>query len=117
MSLWEERAARNEALFREVNEQAERLGHIWQSEGKSARFICECADAACTETIAVPADVYQRVRSNPRQFLIRPGHQQPGLEGIVAASDGYVIVEKTGTAGRIAEQTNPRPDAETDQNR
>lgn len=102
MSIWEERAGRNEALFREVNEQAERLGRNWQQPDEVPLFVCECADDRCTERIAVPAVVYREVRSNPRQFLLRPGHEQPEIEEVREATDAYVIVEKTGAAGDIA---------------
>lgn len=110
MSLWEERAARNEALFRAVNEQAEGLGRDWQQPTETPRFVCECADDACTEQIVVPAEVYIQVRSNSRQFLIRPGHEHAEIERVVAATDEYAVVEKTGPAARIADRT-ASPDA------
>jgi hypothetical protein len=109
VTLWEERAARNEALFREVNEQAQRLGRDWEQPGETPLFICECADDACTERIAIPAEIYARVRENPRQFLIRPGHEHAELERVVATTADYLIVEKTGTAGNVAERTTPPP--------
>jgi hypothetical protein len=108
LTLWEERAARNEALFREVNEHAEQLGQDWRAGGEPTRFVCECSDSACTETISVPLDVYEDVRSHPRRFLIRPGHEHGELEAVVARTDGYAVVEKSGAAGRVAEQTDPR---------
>lgn len=107
MTLWEERAARNEALFREVNEQAEQLGHAWQQPGEPPLFICECADDGCTERLSAPADVYRQVRSNPRHFLILPGHEHAEIERVVTTTDDYVIVEKTGQAARIADRTAP----------
>jgi hypothetical protein len=91
-----------------VNEHAERLGADWRAEGEPTSFVCECADAGCTETIAVPPEIYEDVRSHPRRFLIRVGHEHGELETIVARTDEYEIVEKTGDAGRIAEQTDPR---------
>ncbi len=109
MTLWEERAARNEALFRAVNEQVERLGRDWQQPDETSVFICECADDACTERISVPAEVYERVRSNPRQFLVRPGHEHAEIERVVTTTDRYAVVEKTGSAGTIADRTAPRP--------
>lgn len=108
VSLWEERAARNEALFREVNEQAQRLGDQWRPAGEPTQFVCECADTACLERIAVPTEIYEQVRANPRRFLVRPGHQHPELETLVTANDDYLVVEKTGASGRVAEQTDPR---------
>ena len=91
-----------------MNEQAERLGNDWRAVGESTRFVCECADSACTETIAVPVTVYEEVRSHPRRFLIRPGHEHGELETVVVRTGDYEVVEKTGDAGRIADQTDPR---------
>ena len=107
MSLWEERAGRNEALFREVNEQMERLGRDWQQPAEPHPFVCECADEACTDRIAVPSEVYRDVRSEPRRFLVRPGHEQAEIERVITATDDYAVVEKTGVAAQIAERTAP----------
>jgi hypothetical protein len=108
MSLWEERAGRNEALFREVNERVEEL-HDRLESGGTADFVCECPDDACTERLTVALETYERVRSNPRSFLVAPGHERPQLEHVVERGDGFLIVEKDDpVAGRIAEQTTPR---------
>ncbi len=93
-----------------MNEHAEQLGNDWRAEGESTRFVCECADSGCTETIAVPVAVYEDVRSHPRRFLIRPGHEHGEPETVVERTDDYEVVEKTGDAGRIADQTDPRGD-------
>jgi hypothetical protein len=108
MSLSEERAGRNEALFREVNERVEELHHRLES-GDTESFVCECPDEACTERLTVPLETYERVRSNPRCFLVVPGHERPQLEQVVERGDGFLIVEKDDpVAGGIAEQTTPR---------
>jgi hypothetical protein len=108
MSLWEERAARNEALFREVNERIEDLDDQLASGG-TAEFVCECADGACTERIMVRLATYERVRGDPYLFLLAPGHERPELEQVVEQGDGFVIVRKdTPTSARIARQTDPR---------
>src|SRR5262245_20277169 len=108
MSLWEERAARNEALFREVNERiAEQESE--QERGGTAEFVCECADGACTERNTVPLVTYERVRSDPHLFLLTPGHERPELDQVVERADGFVIARKdTPTSARIAEQTDQR---------
>ena len=106
MSLWEERAARNESLFREVNEQVRSLSEF-NPETHVVDFVCECSDDSCIERLRAPVAVYERVRAEPRQFVLVPGHQTE-IERVVGRGDGFVIVEKEGTAGRIAEQTDPR---------
>lgn len=106
MSLPEERAARNEALFREVNEQVRQLGES-RDESGVADFVCECSQDTCTQRVHVPVATYEAVRSNPRRFIVLPGHQND-FEHVVARGDGFLIVEKEGTAGRVAERSDPR---------
>lgn len=105
VSLWEERAARNEALFREVNEQVVRLAR-YVPESQSVEFLCECSDAECTERLNVPVRVYQHVRADGRRFILLPGHEDEEYERVVVRADGYVVVEKEGPAGRVAERLN-----------
>ena len=103
MSIWEQRAARNEALFREVNENIARLEERYGSTITESVFICECADEGCTDRLTVDLDTYQRVREQPRLFFVLPGHQDPELERVVETHD-YLVVEKTGEAGEVAER-------------
>lgn len=106
MTLWEQRAARNEALFREVNENIARLEESYGSTITEPAFICECANEACTEKFAVDLDIYQRVREEPRLFFVLAGHQDSQLERVVETDRDYLIVEKTGEAGEVAERTH-----------
>jgi len=105
-SLWEQRAARNESLFREVNENIARLEQRYGGAATQAAFICECSSDVCTEHLFVDDETYRRVREHPRRFLILPGHVDTTLESVVEERPGYLIVEKTGTAGEVAEQAH-----------
>jgi hypothetical protein len=108
VNLGEERAARNEALFREVNERVEELHDQLDSRG-TADFVCECADATCAQQITVPLTTYERVRNDPHLFLVAPGHVRPEIEHVDEDADGFVIVRKDHpTSARLAEQTDPR---------
>ncbi len=104
-SLWEQRAARNEALFREVNENIARLEERHGATTSDPVFLCECANADCTKYLPVGPQVYARVREEPRRFLVIPGHEEPRLEKVVETHSGFLIVEKTGAAGEVAEHT------------
>jgi hypothetical protein len=104
-SLWEQRAARNEALFREVNENLARLEERHGTTVTQPVYICECANAGCAEQIAIDPDAYSRVRAQPRLFFVRPGHEDPQIERVVERHDDYLVVEKTGAAGEVAEHT------------
>jgi hypothetical protein len=58
------RVARNETLFREVNEAIER--GQWPGEQDSpAAFRCECARLDCNELVSLTPREYERVRSRP----------------------------------------------------
>jgi hypothetical protein len=109
MNLWEERAARNEALFREVNEQMHDLaGRHGDSARDQITVVCECSDDRCVEQLELPLTAYEEIRQDGRQFVVAPGHEGD-FERVVARERGYTIVKKQGTAGRIAEQADPRP--------
>lgn len=107
MDLTEERAGRNEALFREVNEQVRRLNERSDQTTESADFVCECSLDTCAERVQVPLRSYEAVRAHPRRFIVLPGHDND-FEHIVERSDGYCVVEKEGVAAQIAERNDPR---------
>jgi len=61
--------ARNESLFREVNERiAESAERFHASE---THFACECGDPRCTNRIEAPLDHYHRVREEEAPRLVR----------------------------------------------
>lgn len=97
----------NEAVFREINEGIER--GQWPGEEQSpVSFRCECARLGCSELIELSVHEYERVRANPRWFVVAPGHQHPELEVVIDAQPGYLVVEKVDQAGAKAEETDPR---------
>jgi hypothetical protein len=98
---------RNESLFREVNEAIER--GLWPGEEESpVRFRCECARFDCDRMVELRRQDYERVREHPRRFLVKLGHEVPGVEQIVEMHAGYVVVEKLGEAGAVARELDPR---------
>jgi hypothetical protein len=105
-SLWEQRAARNEALFREVNENIARLEERHGETTTEPVFICECADQGCTDHLPIDIGTYQRAREDPRYFLVLPGHHDPRVEHVIETHTDFLIVEKTGKAGEIAERAS-----------
>lgn len=91
------RQARNEALFREVNERIAQLGEstqAWSPDGV-VEFMCECGvEGGCGSRIRVPLDVYESVRAQDDRFVVRPGHETIELERAIEWTDDYVIVDK-----------------------
>ena len=73
----------------------------------SAGFVCECSQDTCAERVQVALSVYEAVRADPRGFILLPGHENQ-VERVVERVDGFLIVEKEGVAGRIAEANDPR---------
>jgi hypothetical protein len=107
-----ERAARNEALFRRVNERVEEVSKVFESFLEEADFFCECADVECMEKITMTLRDYEQLRSDPTHFAVKPGHALPAEEIVVEEHVGYVVVEKIGRAGERAVELDPR-DADT----
>ena len=66
------RAARNQSLFREVNERIEALNEEFARILPMGDWICECADDACFETMSFTIDEYEAIRSNPARFPVVP---------------------------------------------
>jgi hypothetical protein len=101
-----ERLARNESLFREVNERIEQMSG--QGSFEPIEFLCECGEASCTETIPLSRSEYEQVRSNPLLFVIKPGHGIADVETVVEEKARFEIVRKHEAEGRIARETDPR---------
>ena len=97
------RAARNQAMFRAVNEQITVLNKALASVTDTFTVACECADATCIEMIDIAPEDYTAVRGEPRCFVVRPGHVYPDVELVVREAVGYVVVEKIAAAAEVAE--------------
>lgn len=102
----ERRVGINEGIFREVNERIAELGE--QFELAESEFVCECADPTCSERVRLSTAAYEAVRADPVRFFVVPGHERIGIDRVVEAHDHYLVVEKVGEAGAIAEATDPR---------
>ncbi len=103
------RQARNEALYRQVNERIAELGKSdhWSLDN-TVEFMCECgAEGGCGERVRMPLAAYERVREQDDRFVVRPGHETPDLEDAVEWTDDYVIVDKVAAAESFVED-DPR---------
>lgn len=108
------RLAKNEAVFREVNE---RITEITADLAEGAAYpnlvdglICECSDPLCLERIG-PLEVadYEAVRSDPRRFIVAVGHQALDVEHVVEEHRAYTVVEKNeGVPADVARERDPR---------
>ncbi len=102
-----EQNARNQVVFREVNEHIAELTTL-ASETDVNLFICECSDTACAESLEITAAEYERVRADGAQFVVVRGHELPEIERVVDGTDRFLVVEKLGTAASIARDSDPR---------
>ncbi len=105
----EKRLALNEVMFREINERLESRIETFAGGETQLTVLCECVDPDCTLRLTLTADEYRRVRSDPRQFVVAPGHELLDVEDVVFRTDRYEIVRKSGLAGAIAAQTSGSP--------
>ena len=103
----ERRLAQNEALFREVNERVRDVATALGDDG-SYEYFCECANKDCTFHLTLTLAEYEAIRSDPHQFFVLPGHTTPEVEVAVRETPTYVVVRKTGEAGRYVEELDPR---------
>lgn len=103
----EDRFARNEALFREVNERV-REAHAGEDD-ELIGFLCECGREECTETVFLSVAEYEQVRAEPTHFIVMPGHEVGDVETPVERRAGrFVVVRKHAAEARIAAETDPR---------
>jgi hypothetical protein len=99
----EVRAARNQAMFRAVNEKLATLNEAFAQLVGTFAVACECADTSCVEMIEIAPEEYRAVRAEPRRFVVRAGHVYPDVEVVVHETPAYVVVEKVAAAAEIAE--------------
>jgi len=108
------RLAKNEAVFREVNERIAEItaelspgaAHPDQVDG----LICECSDPLCLERIsAITIAEYEAIRTEPTRFIIARGHEARDVERVVAEHANYSVVEKDeGVPSDVARARDPR---------
>jgi hypothetical protein len=100
-----QRAAENQSLYRAANERIKELNEVFDEVASvPSEWVCECADTECISRVLATLQEYESVRSNPRTFLVYPGHVYPEVEIVTAGNERFTIVEKIGEAGEIAEQ-------------
>jgi hypothetical protein len=99
-----ERAAKNQALFREVNERIEDLA----ANAAFTTFICECMNETCDESVSLTIEEYEHVREGGNSFLVLPGHEVLAVEETLEANERFLVVAKLGVGAPVAESLNPR---------
>jgi hypothetical protein len=98
------RRAKNEALFRDINERLQNLN----DDFGTSEWLCECSDLECVGRVVMTDAEYEEVRGNGAHFVFLAGHEQIDIERVVARHSAYVIAEKTGIGGELALLRDPR---------
>ena len=102
-------AARNEELFRTVNEQIEAVSQTLAGTDPNMDFLCECDQIDCVAKVSATRDEYESVRAVSTHFIVVPEHVDPSVEHVVVLSnDRFAVVEKEAAAARDAEEHDPR---------
>ena len=108
------RLAKNESLFRAVNEKVEEVHEELGLASDHAEFVCECAEASCIESITMSTAQYEVLRSDPTLFAVKNAdHFFAEVESVVTTHEGHVIVRKFGVAGAKATADDPRGPAKS----
>jgi hypothetical protein len=100
------RKARNEDLFRKVNEQIESLNEAFADMSGSGEFqiVCECDRVECNERLQIAQDAYRAARRDARVFLVAPGHKDAEVERVIERTEHYWVVQKrAGEPADVAE--------------
>jgi hypothetical protein len=85
------RAARNQQLFRELNDAISKLPY----SSAFNEYVCECGLKTCLEVVRLSVAQYREIREDPTHFIVLPGHWSKKHERVVAEGKGYLIVERS----------------------
>ena len=92
MSEAAQQDARNQSLFREVNERIGQLANGSDVGGHDS-YICECDNQSCTELMKLSRVEYEAVREHANRFAVLPKHENPATERVVEHHARYSVVE------------------------
>ena len=104
------RLARNEDLFRQVNEKIDDLAARHGDDVHVYEFFCECSDAGCSERVRLTLPQYAHVRDDPARFVVVKGHVLEEIEHVIEQAEDHVLIEKRGRAGEVAIQLDVEAD-------
>jgi hypothetical protein len=108
---YQEQEAKNETIFREMNEWTQEGHDPVGADSPDARgiYLCECSDRSCTEPISLTRAEYEAIRGVAVRFAIALNHENPEIDMVLFENERFATVEKFHGAGRrIALATDPR---------
>lgn len=102
-----EKLARNQVIFREVNERIAELDGEWGATGMNV-YVCECSSQRCATELEITPTEYEQVRADGARFVVAPGHELAEVERVVEENERFLVVEKIGPAAAVARDLDPR---------
>ena len=96
--LLRDRLARNEAVYRDVNEQIDALNSLGPALPRFP-IVCECASEGCAQTLTIEHRLYEAVRAHPERFIVKPGHVAPIVDEVVEDLGEIVVRKRPQAAG------------------
>ena len=101
------RAARNQALFRAVNEKLRELNEAFSDVSETYAIACECANVSCVETLQVGSQESSPCEST-RAGSSCSATMSSSLSRVWSPPmTGIAVVEKVAEASEITQATNP----------
>lgn len=110
MADWTDQEAKNQTIFREMNEWTMEEGDAGEGNERTMdTYLCECGDERCTAPIRLTRVEYEAVRAYPTRFALALNHENPEIDSLIVENERFATIEKSfGEAARIARATNPR---------
>jgi hypothetical protein len=103
--------AKNEELFRKVNERIDDVSASVDLDDRQMEFLCECDRTDCYEKVNATRAEYESVRAVPTHFMVAPGHEDPRVERVAYSTGRFFVVEKQDEAAEDAVETDPRSES------
>jgi hypothetical protein len=104
------RLARNEDVFRDVNDRIDTGAQTWGADDHVYEFLCECSDITCLERVELTLAEYRHIRAEPTRFVVKKGHALAEVEHVIEQAEDHVVVEKHGEAGKVAIELDAQSD-------
>ena len=106
------RAAKDQSLFRGVNERLLDMSEGFEPASGDAEFLCECASQDCIKPVSLSLDDYEEIRRVPTHFAITDSMDHvfaraKPLE--IAASEATRHCSPDAVAGRPPMRASTRP--------
>jgi hypothetical protein len=109
MDARKERVSRNEAMYRSVNLEVERVSEeLGGRPNDHLEILCECGETSCDTTLDVSRVEYDEAHQQRDRFMVAPGHEDEQIEHVVKRTPEYLVVDKFGEAERVAEAEERR---------